>query len=141
MSLAVCVQFRIATMTKKKRTSPLEDGFIVALRAIDNQIAREMQRSPEDLESHGVRKWEPHSKRVETVTALLLNAVGQRQVDLDSLIVSSQAFVKALRLFAEELDGEGLGHVRAEYVKEAFQRISDDAFKGVDLLRDDEPYV
>ena len=128
-------------MTKKKNSSPLEDGFIVALRAIDNQIAREMQRSPDELESHGLRKWEPHAKRVETVTALLLNAVGQRQIDLDSLIVSSQAFVKALRLFAEELEGEGLGHVRAEYVKEAFARISDDAFKGIDLLRDEESFV
>jgi len=45
-------------MTKKKpKAPPLEQGLLTAMKAIDNQIAREMQRSPAEREAPGMQKW------------------------------------------------------------------------------------
>lgn len=124
-------------MTKKElKRPPLEEGLLVALKSLDNQIAREMQRNPEDLERFGVQKWEPYAKRMEIVTSFLLDAIGGQEVGLDSLIVLSQATTKALSLIAHDLEKKGLGKLRTAYCLEALKRINDDSFRGMQILRD-----
>lgn len=114
-------------MTKRKsKGNPLEDGLISAMRAIDNQIAREMQRSPEELSVHGVRKDEPINERSEQISAFLLRALGERRIELDSLLVLCTATVKSLQLMAEDLGNEGLGKMRTEYCLSAAERIERD---------------
>lgn len=48
--------------------SKLEEALLSVLKSLDNQMAREMQRSPAELEALGVQKWEPMSKRVDIVS-------------------------------------------------------------------------
>ena len=97
------------------------------MKALDNQIAREMQRSPEEREKHGVQKWEPFQNRIEIVTPLILNSLGEGEVNLDSLIVLSQSFVKALRMMVDDLGEEGLGKVRFQYAVRALSAIQIDS--------------
>src|SRR5689334_11784334 len=97
---------------KEQKRSPLEEGLMTALTALDNQIAREMQRSPEQLSAHGVQKWEAYSKRVELVTTHLLDGLGSEEIQLDSLLVLAQAAAKALSFTIQDLGQEGLGKVR-----------------------------
>lgn len=123
-------------MEKKSGTPapPLEAGLLTAMRAVDNQVARAMQRTPEELSKHGVQKWEPYQQRIETITSFILDSVGAQQVELDSLLVLSQAFTKALTLLVNDLDEKGLGHVRSEYCRAAFSCIIQDAQRGLDSL-------
>jgi hypothetical protein len=114
----------------------LEEGLLQALKAIDNQIARSMQRSPSEREAQGVMKWEPYSNRVEGITAFLLEEFGDNSINLDSLVVSAQAFVKALQLVCDDLGQEGLGKLRTEYCLDAMRKISRDADKVIDGLSD-----
>ncbi len=125
-------------MAKTKKTPPLESGLMSALKALDAQVAREMQRSPADREHAGVRKWEPYQKRIEIVTTFILGAIGEGEVQLDSLLISSQSLVKALRILIEDMEEQGLGKVRSEYCREAIKAIADDAHKAQSMLNDDE---
>lgn len=115
---------------------PLEDGLLTAFAALDNQIAREMQRSPEQLSKHGVQKWEPYSKRVESVTTMILDALGSEEVQMDSLIVLAQATAKALSYAIQDLGQDGLGKIRTGYCLEAVKQIGDDCYRAASTLRD-----
>ena len=109
---------------------PLETGLLMAMQALDNQISREVnQRDPSAREVHGVQKWAPIDKRVERVSSLIMDSLGDNEITLDSILVLSQSFVKSLCLISSELGEEGLGEVRVEYVKEAIRRI------GIELER------
>ena len=113
----------------------LEEGLLQAMRALDNQVARALQRTPAQREIHGVQKWEPYETRVESVTAFILNSLGEGDALLDSVFVLAQAFAKALRLVAEDLGADGLGKMRLEYCLDAFEKIANDAAKGRSELR------
>ncbi len=123
-------------MTKKEKGSvePLERDLLNSLRAIDNQISREMQRNPAELAQHGVQKWEPFSKRIEKICALLLTAFGEDRCKLDSVLVMSQALTKALRIIVEDLEEDGLGNVRAAYCRAAMDAIERDARDVLQML-------
>lgn len=122
----------------RKGISPLEEGLKKALTSLDNQVAREMQRTPTERQEQGVRKWEPYRKRVENVTGLLVEYFGDGEVQLDSLLISSQAYVKALRIIMEELEERGLGEVRSEYCKSTLESIAEDLRKADRSCRDEE---
>jgi hypothetical protein len=115
----------------------LEDGLTQAMKAIDNQIARAMQRTPAEREAQGVQKWEPYATRVEGIASFLLEEVGDNQVGLDSLIVCAQAFTKALQLLVDDLGEDGLGKVRAAYCLDAMNKISRDAQRVTDALSEE----
>lgn len=123
---------------EKEKLSPLEEAIVRAMKAIDNQVAREMQRSPAERDAHGVQKWKPYDARIESLTAFILNKLGENEVELDSLLVLSQSFARALRLVVEDLGQEGLGDVRSEYCRKALETLSEDGRRGNDLLRDAE---
>jgi hypothetical protein len=114
----------------------LEAGLLQAMRAIDNQIARAMQRAPAEREVHGVQKWEPYAARVEGIAGFLLEEIGDTNVGLDSLLVCAQAFTKALQLVCDELGPEGLGDVRTAYCLDAMRHITRDAQLVIDGLSD-----
>ena len=123
-------------MTKEEqKIPPLEQAIQDAMQALDTQIAREMQRTPQERSEHGVQKWEPISRRVERVTAWVLNCLGEGEVELDSLLVLSQAMAKALRMASEDLGEKGLGKVRTGYCLGAFEAIAKDAENGLAILR------
>lgn len=107
----------------------MEEGLLTAMRAIDNQIARAMQRSPAQRDVHGVQKWEPYATRVEQITAFVLEELGSDSVTLDGLLVLSQAFTKALALAVSDLGGDGLGTTRAAYCLDAVEKIERDALE------------
>ena len=114
-------------MSKQRiESEPLELGLRQALQALDNQIAREMQRSPADRETHGVLKWEPIESRIERVSAYLLSIFGE-EIQLDSLMVLAQALVKTLALVVEDCGAEGLGEVRSRYIERAAEAVIRDA--------------
>ncbi|RIL06941.1 MAG: hypothetical protein DCC75_10400, partial [Proteobacteria bacterium] len=102
----------------------------------DNQIAREMQRDPSKLAAKGVTRWEPFSKRIELIAAFALEKLGNNDVDLDSIIVLAQSYVKALALLVEDLGQGGLGKMRTGYCLDAMERIAADAERGIGLLRE-----
>jgi hypothetical protein len=120
---------------KEERPTPLEQGLLNAMKALDNQIAREMQRSPAETDKHGVQKWEPYQKRIESVSAFVMNALGGQEVDLDSLLVLAQAMTKCLQLVVEELGQDGLGQVRSSYCQIAMENISKDAYRAGQILK------
>lgn len=114
--------------------SKTEQHLIDCLKSFDSQIAREMQRSPSQLEKQGVQKWTPYQRHIERLSAVLISSLGEQQVDLDSLIVMSQAFAKTLRLVCEDLEDAGLGRLRAAYCKAAFEEILEDARRGKEVF-------
>lgn len=123
-------------MNQKQNKRPLlEEGLLLAMNALDNQVAREMQRSPKDVESQGVQKWEPLEKRIELVTAFILDSLGDQEAQLDSVLILSQAFSKALQLLTEDLGEQGLGKIRSAYCLSAFKNIQSNCFRGEQVLR------
>ena len=106
------------------KLSVLEESLVRALQAIDNQIAREMQRAPEKLEVHGVQKWEPYQSRIEGIAAFLIDQINGGEIQLDSLIVMSQAVVKGMEIVLSDLGEDGLGKVRANYCRAAMEFIA-----------------
>ncbi|MCB0321811.1 MAG: hypothetical protein KDD60_12865 [Bdellovibrionales bacterium] len=127
---------------KKPKAPPLESGLKSALKALDSQIAREMLRTPDERSEHGVLKFEPYSKRVEDVTALLLQGMADQQLELDGILVLAQALAKTLHLWSIELSAEGLGAVRTEYCITAAEGIKRDAERCLEeLTRDRAPVV
>jgi hypothetical protein len=126
-------------MTEKEvKRAPFEENMIRSMAAIDSQIAREMQRTPAKLEAHGVQKWEPYQKRTELLVATVLNALGDQEITLDSVLVLAQAMSKALLLTVEDLGAEGLGKVRSDYCRSAMQNLAHDARRALDALQVDE---
>ena len=119
----------------QRRLQKLEEGLLQALQALDRQVARELQRSPAELEAHGVLKWEPYQKRIELVCSFILDSLGGREVELDSLIILAQALSKALRLVIDDLGEDGLGQVRSSYCLVALEKIAADAHAGKQALR------
>ena len=119
---------------QSKGGEPLEEHLLAVLRALDNQVAREMQRSPAEREEHGVQKWEPYAKRIEKLCALALDAFGEGKCGLDGVLIMGQAMAKILRILTEELAREGLGEVRAAYCAAALQAIERDARHGLSAL-------
>lgn len=123
-------------MTKNTTKLPhLEEGLLKAMQAIDNQVAREMQRTPEQRAEHGVQKWEPFLRRVERISSFILNSMGENQVSLDALLVLSQATSKALQLTIDDLGSEGLGSVRTQYCISFAEALVVDLNNSIDLLR------
>lgn len=119
----------------KKRLPPLEEGIVMAMRAIDNQVAREMQRTPAEREEQGVQKWSPYGKRIEQLCVQLVSLLGNQECQLDSLLVLSQASAKALCMVIEDLESEGLGNVRSGYCLDAMENIQRDARNGLQALQ------
>lgn len=119
----------------KEKLPPLQSGLLAALQAIDNQIAREMQRTPAETDQHGVQKWEPISKRVENISGLLLDALEGEVVQLDSVLTLSQALVKTLSIMVQDLEEKGLGKVRSGYAQSALENIERDVRAGLNILR------
>ena len=90
-------------MAKKEPKLPLMDESLIrALELIDSQIARAMERTPEQKELGGVQKWKPLEERVERISTLLLDNFGDR-VQLDSILVLTQVFSKVLGLICQEM--------------------------------------
>jgi len=109
---------------KTERRTPLEEGLIVAMQSIDKQVLREIStRGPGEKEEHGIQKWEPFDKRIELISGFILNELGEESIGLDSLLVLSQAFSKALQLVVEDLGEEGLGDIRSNYARRALESI------------------
>lgn len=125
-------------MSKKGKLAPLEEGLLLSGRAIDNQIARDMQRSPAEREEHGVQKWQPHEDKVEKVTSFLLNAFQDEALDLDGFVVLSQAWVKALYLIMDDLGYGGLGKIRSSYAISAMEKIRDDVHRALSTIGPDK---
>jgi len=96
------------------------------MKAVDSQIARAMSRTPAEREVQGVQKWQPLVDRVERVCAFVMNALGDEEIGLDSVLVFAQAFPKALSLIVEDLGEEGLGKVRAAYCVSISESIAAD---------------
>ncbi|MCB0328289.1 MAG: hypothetical protein KDD70_01460 [Bdellovibrionales bacterium] len=131
----------VLPMVKEKKVNiSLEEALLRYLQLLDNQIAREMQRTPSEREVSGVQKWEPIQKRVEHVASLTIEGYGSEIVQLDSLIVTAEAFARTIRILAEELGEDGLGKTRSSYVRETAKNIERDLLLIKDQLsgrRDD----
>lgn len=115
----------------------LEQGLLQAMKAVDNQIARAMQRTPSERDVHGVQKWEPFNTRVENVAAFLLEEIGAQEASLDSLLVFTQGFTKALYLIVSDLGKEGLGSLRTSYCLDAMKKVERDAQEVIETLADE----
>lgn len=115
-------------MSKKNKVKapPLEEGLIKAMKALDNQIARAMQKDVARREEEGFKKHENFKVKIEEVTGLILNAFGEDKVGFDSFLILSQAYIKALYLISEDLGKLGLGKIRTEYISEAINNIDRD---------------
>ena len=125
-------------MSEKKETrSKLETSLITAMQALDNQIARAIERTPVQREVHGVQKWEPISQRVEQICVLLINALGDEEIGLDSVVVLAQALSKALFLIVDDLEGQDLGRLRTAYCLSALENILNDSERAQKLLKGD----
>ncbi|RMG39692.1 MAG: hypothetical protein D6719_12715 [Candidatus Dadabacteria bacterium] len=123
-------------MTKKKAPHSLEEHLLRAMRLIDNQIAREMQRTPEERETEGVLKWTPYKKRSELLTSVILNAVGENSVKLDSLLVLLDSSAKALELLMSDLGSSGLGSVRSAYCQETIRAVQESMRRALQNIDD-----
>ena len=105
-----------------------------AMRAIDKQIEREMQRTPAEREVEGVQKWGPLQVRVERAVGVILDGVADQEFGVDAVVVMTRAFTSALRMIAEDLGKEGLGELRSEYILDAMERAQEDARRALALF-------
>ena len=124
---------------KLEKGTLLHDGLLTALRALDKQVAREMQRTPAEEELLGVQKWNPYQKRIENIVSYLLELFADRTITLDSLLILSQALSKTLKVLIQDLGREHLGEIRSSYCAVALQTIEKDCTAALDILRDKEP--
>ena len=116
---------------KKLKGLSFDESILGAMHCLDKQVARDLNtRTPQEKMEHGEQKWSAHEQRVESTVVLILDALGDKQVELDSLIILSQAFVKAMSIVSSDLGEEGLGSIRAGYCREAFRTISRDCSQG-----------
>jgi len=102
----------------------VESGILQALIALDNQVAREMQRDPQQVSEQGVQKWQPHDKRIESLMEIILDNFDEGKIQLDSILISAQGLVHALTILIEDLGLVGLGELRRNYCLAAIDRIS-----------------
>lgn len=124
---------------KKTKGIPLNESLLAAMGSLDKQVARQLNsRTPQQTEAAGVQKWEAHSQRIESTTTLLLDALGDKEVQLDSLLILAQSFCKALSFVAADLGEEGLGAVRTQYCLEAFRNIARDCANAEGSLKDEQ---
>lgn len=131
----------MSKVPKNQRRPASEEGLLVALKAIDQQISRALERSPAERDVHGVQKWQPLSERVEQVSSFIMQSFADREVKLDSLLVCSQAFAKCLQLICTELGSEGLGELRTSYSQVALEAIARDAEIGSQVFREERPAI
>lgn len=122
-------------MTADKKQTPLEQGIIGAMQALDRQLARDLQRSPAETERHGVTKWAPIETRVEKVAVIVLDAIGDQQTGVEALLVMAQAMTKALQIVIDDLGQDGLGKMRTGYSLDAMEKIERYASQASQLLR------
>lgn len=125
-------------MSKQDRKPLLEESLLTALKAIDNQVARAMERTPAEREVSGVQKWKPFDDKIEQVSTLILDNFGEG-ISLDGVLVMSQAMVKALSILSSELGSEGLGDLRTTYVKEALLLLGIEIERAKNIFKEDAP--
>lgn len=119
-------------MTKDKlKGLPFEESLLGALKSIDNQIARQMQRTPAEREESGVQKWTPLTEKIEQTATVVLDGFADGHIQLDSLIVLAQSLVKSLYLIVEDVGAEDLGDLRSAYCQDALEKIERDARQGL----------
>ena len=118
------------------KIEPLQAGLLTALQSLDNQIAREMQRTPKETESHGTRKWEPIEKRIEIIAGFVLDQVEDKRVQLDAVLTLTQGLSKALQMMITDLGRDGLGKVRSEYCIAAAESLAHDAEQITNAIQD-----
>ena len=128
-------------MSKAERKPGLEQGTLLLMQALDSQIARDLERSPVEREVHGVQKWKPYDERVERLAGFVLEALGDNEVGLDSLLVCARAFAKSLQLAVEELGVEGLGELRTAYCFAALEDLSRTSETGLQALKAETPQL
>lgn len=129
--------------TGNKTSIGLEAALMRVVQLLDTQVAREMQRTPIEREQRGVQKWEPYRSRGEKVSSLLLEGITEGELQLDGLLILSEAIPRCLRILAEELGEDGLGKIRSSYVKEVFVNLEREIHLGQRALgvRDGEPQI
>ena len=110
-------------MSEKIKLSILEESLLRALQALDSQVQRAMERTPQQREESGVQKWKPFEERVEKLTGFILDAFGE-SIELDSVIILTQTMAKALSMLCEDLGTEGLGDLRSAYVEDTLRVLS-----------------
>lgn len=115
----------------------LEQSLLATLKSLDNQILRAMQKDPAARAAGGLQKWQPYQDRIELLCSFLLNSLGEKDIDLDGLIILTQAMSKALTFATEDLGSDGLGKVRSAYIRETFEKLARDAKEVSDLLNDE----
>lgn len=124
-------------MSKQNKKPVLEESILSALKSIDNQIARAMERTPAEREVHGVQKWKPYEERVEKLCELLLSEYGD-EYQLDGLIVLVKTFVKSFSILCEELGSDAFGEIRTAYIKETLEKLESDVFRAKSSFGRDE---
>lgn len=122
---------------RKNRPPVLESGLLSALSAIDSQIARALNKTQEERDTYGLEKWEIYQSKLEQLTGFLLDCFGDQQVQLDSLLVLSQATAKALSMITEDLGEAGLGNTRSRYCLRAAESLERDALQIVRRIKGD----
>ncbi|MGA1192174.1 MAG: hypothetical protein ACO3XO_07830 [Bdellovibrionota bacterium] len=129
--------------TGNKTSIGLEAALMRVVQLLDTQVAREMQRTPIEREQRGVQKWEPYRSRGERISSLLLEGITEGELQLDGLLILSEAIPRCLRILAEELGEDGLGKIRSSYVKEVFVNLEREIHLGQRALgvRDGEPQI
>lgn len=122
---------------RKNRPTVLESGLLSALCALDSQVARALNKTPEERETYGLEKWEIYQAKLEQLTGFLLDCFSEQQVQLDSLLVLSQATAKALSMITEDLGESGLGKTRSRYVLKAAESMERDATQIIRRIKGD----
>ncbi len=123
-------------MTKRaEKLPPLERGILDSFCALDTQIARDQQKSPKEVSEEGIQKWSAYESKVEQVTELLLEYLGEQSIELDGLLVMAQATAKSLSMLVSDLGREGLGKVRSGYCIDAAEKISRDCTQALGVLQ------
>ncbi len=120
---------------EKEQLSPLEEAILASLQAVDDQIALEHKRQPSEPELRGVDEGEIYRKRVEFIASFLIGAAEADQVGLNSLVVFTQAFAKALAMTVDDRASEGLKDISTSYALLAAKSVEKDAGKLMRLLR------
>jgi hypothetical protein len=118
---------------QKSTLPPLESGLSSALKAVHNQIERELQRNPEQTAMYGVKKWVPMQKRVEQLTTFLIDQLQDKEITLEALLVIAQSTTKVASIVSSDVGAKGLGNIRAEYVQKSLELIERDCREGMVL--------
>lgn len=121
------------SQSSPQKEPPLETGLRLVLHALENQIHRRLQR---DERVKGVKKWEPLQEKVEELTGLILDIISGDEIMLETLLVSAQAFPKALRILCDDLGVEGLGEMRTAYMREGLDSIQRECFHAMQAVKD-----